>query len=377
MMLDAERDGMHASATRRRREGAIMFKPSLLASLIIGLAAIPVAAQQPTQEQRDAIRAACRSDFIANCSSVQPGGRDAFECLLRNDAKLSASCKAAVGAVAASQTPQAPQAPKPSPAAPSAEPAPVAASPGNQPGAGRGAQAEQIKAVRKACTLDDIAAHCSWISPGSPEILLCLQANAADLSPACQTAVAGLPPPSELKASETPAAPPAPAAPAPKKPPAPTRAAAPPSPVPAVAPAVAAKPTAQQTSAIRAACRSDFMSHCTGVTPGGAEALQCLQRNASELSAACRSAVAAIGGGAPAAAGAAATTAAPAVTPLTLPPFMLPRRRLLLLAICENDAKSICAGSQPGGGRVLDCLAANASSLSPNCYAALARAAHE
>jgi hypothetical protein len=47
-------------------------------------------AQQPTQAQRDALRAACRSDFIANCAGVQPGGRDALMCLVRNSAKLSA-----------------------------------------------------------------------------------------------------------------------------------------------------------------------------------------------------------------------------------------------------------------------------------------------
>ena len=119
------------------------------------------------------------------------------------------------------------------------------------------------------------------------------------------------------------------------------------------------------------------MSHCSGVTPGGVEALQCLQRNAAQLSPACRSAVAAIGGGGPPPGEAAAPAATPAVAPLTLPPFMLPRKRLLLLAICEADAKSLCAESAPGGGRVLDCLASHASSLSPNCYAALARAAHK
>ena len=31
-------------------------------------------AQQPTQQQRNAIRASCRSDFISNCAGVEPGG---------------------------------------------------------------------------------------------------------------------------------------------------------------------------------------------------------------------------------------------------------------------------------------------------------------
>jgi hypothetical protein len=343
-----------------------MFRSSLLAGLVLGVTVSPIVAQQPTQEQRDAIRAACRSDFMANCASVQPGGKDALECLMRNDAKLSAACKTAVGAIAV-------PAPSKPPAAPASSEPPAAEPPAKPAAAPAPSQADQIKAVRKACTLDDITAHCSWIAPGNPEIVLCLQANATDLSPACQSAVGSLPPAAVPKAVEAPA----PAAAPPKKPPAPARAAAPPPPAPAAAPVITAKPTAQQTSAIRAACRSDFMSHCSGVTPGGAEALQCLQRNAAQLSPACRSAVAVIGGGTPAGGEAAPSAATPAVAPLTLPPFMLPRKRLLLLAICEADAKSLCAGSAPGGGRVLDCLASNASSLSPNCYAAIARAAHE
>ena len=56
-----------------------------------------------------------------------------------------------------------------------------------------------------------------------------------------------------------------------------------------------AQPTAQQQSTLRNNCRSDFMSHCAGVQPGGAEAPQCLQRNAAKLSPGCQSAVNALG----------------------------------------------------------------------------------
>ena len=59
------------------------------------------------------------------------------------------------------------------------------------------------------------------------------------------------------------------------------------------APALA-QPTQAQRDAIRSNCRSDYMSNCSGVTPGGAEALQCLQRNMSKLSSSCQSAVNAI-----------------------------------------------------------------------------------
>jgi hypothetical protein len=55
----------------------------------------------------------------------------------------------------------------------------------------------------------------------------------------------------------------------------------------------AAQVTPEQQSAIRGACRSDFMSKCSGVTPGGKEALQCLQTNVASLSPACKTAVSA------------------------------------------------------------------------------------
>src|SRR5580692_3664 len=100
----------------RRSEGHAMFKSLAFAGLL--LLSNEVSAQQPTQSQRDAIRAACRSDFMANCSGVEPGGKEAFECLLRNDTKLAPACQAAVDAVAPS--PAAAQSPAAAPTAPPA-----------------------------------------------------------------------------------------------------------------------------------------------------------------------------------------------------------------------------------------------------------------
>lgn len=54
-----------------------------------------------------------------------------------------------------------------------------------------------------------------------------------------------------------------------------------------------AQVTAEQQSAIRANCRGDFISKCAGVTPGGKEALQCLQKNVAALSSGCKPAVSA------------------------------------------------------------------------------------
>jgi hypothetical protein len=56
-------------------------------------------AQEPTPEQQSAIRSNCRSDFMANCSGVPRGGKEAMQCLKDNVAKLSSGCQQAVKAV--------------------------------------------------------------------------------------------------------------------------------------------------------------------------------------------------------------------------------------------------------------------------------------
>jgi len=58
--------------------------------------------------------------------------------------------------------------------------------------------------------------------------------------------------------------------------------------------AQAQQPTKAQTDAIRASCRSDFLKNCSGVTPGGKDALACLQKNSAKLSAGCQTAVTAV-----------------------------------------------------------------------------------
>ena len=56
-------------------------------------------AQDPTEAQKSAIRSNCRSDFMSKCSSVTPGGTEAFQCLKKNEASLSGGCRAAVAAI--------------------------------------------------------------------------------------------------------------------------------------------------------------------------------------------------------------------------------------------------------------------------------------
>jgi hypothetical protein len=128
-------------------------------------------------------------------------------CLVSNETKLSPACRTAVSAIAAQ--PAAPH--HATPAAADAPPAAAQETPAPQPSpkaAAEGRAQDQLSAVRQACTLNDMLAHCSWIKPESPEILLCLQANSAALSPACRAAVgspqsAPTPPAAQAQPAET------------------------------------------------------------------------------------------------------------------------------------------------------------------------------
>src|SRR5947208_5046975 len=210
----------------------------------------------------------------------------------------------------------------------------------------------QRDAIKSQCRSDYIA-HCSSVPPGGEASLQCLQKNMSSLSSSCQSAV---------RAVEAPAA-------APAKP---AETAAP----KAAAPAAAGQPSSAQISAIRSACRSDYPKVCAGVPTGGAPALQCLEKNKAKLSAGCEKAVsAASGGGAAAAAPAAgaapagaAAAAAPAAAAVIVLRPMRPREELLVLrSACGADVRSICGGVQPGGGRIVQCLATNAAQLSSAC----------
>jgi hypothetical protein len=258
--------------------------------------AVPAFSQAPTDAQRSAIRSACRSDYMAHCSSVPPGGMASLQCLQKNMSSLSSGCQSAVRAVepAAEAEPKAEAKPEPKPEAkPEAAPAASSAAPAEKPAAAAGA--------------------------------------------------------------------------APK----------------AAASTPSKKPSSAQVAAIRSACRSDYMAHCSSVPTGGAAALNCLKQNKSSLSAGCEQAVNAAGGGstsggstaapaegnaAPADPATAAPGAAPAAAPMVLRP-MRPREVLFVLrSACGADVRALCAGVPPGGGRIVECLASQAASLSPACH---------
>jgi hypothetical protein len=62
--------------------GAAALKPLLAA---VTFAATTAAfSQAPTEAQREAIKSECRSDYMAHCSSIPPGGAASLECLQKN-----------------------------------------------------------------------------------------------------------------------------------------------------------------------------------------------------------------------------------------------------------------------------------------------------
>ncbi|MGO7975935.1 hypothetical protein ACC705_33675 [Rhizobium ruizarguesonis] len=248
---------------RRRLLFAISGLPAFCA---VVLSAGVAFAQAPTEEQRNAIKAECRSDFIAQCSGVTPGGIEALTCLQQHNATLSAGCRKAVSAVS-------------KPKSTSAEPAPAA------------------PATTGATT-----------------------------------------------------------------------------PVPAMA-----APTQAQRNAVKSACQRDFMAQCSGVTPGGTEALSCLQQHNAALSAPCQQAVAALGGsagggsaGSTPASGGAAATIATTPAPRAMMPAFSPREELMILReTCGSDFQALCRTVPLGGGRAIACLRDNLQRVSPACHRVL------
>jgi hypothetical protein len=216
---------------------------------------------------------------------------------------------------------------------------------------------EQISAIRASCR-SDFMTQCTGVKPGTKDALECLKRNAAKVSPSCKAALDAVgPPPTESAA---------PAKPAPA-------AAAPPPPPPAAA--ASKRPPSAQVAAVRAACRSDFGVHCPGVKAGSSAALRCLQANAAALSPPCRNAVMAMGEGDAPPPTAGTAPPPPTLAPLGPIPPMRPRKALEVLSFCGAEQRTLCGNVPPGGGRIIECLAANYAQLSPECYGALARAA--
>jgi hypothetical protein len=141
--------------------------------------------------------------------------------------------------------------------------------------------------------------------------------------------------------------------------------------------AFAQQPTQQQAAAIRNACRSDYMSHCSNVPTGGMEALQCLRDHVAALSPSCQTAVNAATPSPPPA----TATPAPAQpkppaqsSSASVPKLTRVQEAGLLRRSCGDDFRSYCQGTQLGEGRAVRCLVQNESRLSPACKRGLAEA---
>jgi hypothetical protein len=248
-------------------------------------------AQAPTEAQREAIKSECRSDYIAHCSSIPPGGAASLECLQKNMASLSAGCAGAVRAVEApTETKAEPreeikadpkeatkvepkEEPKPAPATttakPAAGPAPKAASaPAKQP------TGAQISAIRSACR-SDYPKVCAGVPTGGAPALQCLEKNEARLSASCRKAVAA------VSGGVAPSA--AGGA-------APATAGTTPAAAAAAAPVLALRPLRPREVlfVMRSACGEDVQALCPGVAPGGGRIIECLVTQSAKLSPACR-----------------------------------------------------------------------------------------
>jgi hypothetical protein len=263
-------------------------KTALLMAATFAIAA-PALAQAPSEAQRAAIKSNCRSDYMAHCSSIPPGGAASLQCLQQNMASLSGACAGAVKAVSApSETKAEPAAaPKEEPKETKAEPAP-AAEPARPAAAEPAAKAStkaasttpgkpssaQISAIRANCR-SDYPKVCAGVPTGGAAALQCLEKNKSKLSSACEKAVAA--------AGGGSAAPAASSA-------APASADAAPAAAPAEAAPLVLRPMLPREAlyVARSACGADVRALCAGVPIGGGRIIECLASQPAALSPACR-----------------------------------------------------------------------------------------
>ena len=274
----------------------------LAAGVVVSSAAF---AQAPSEAEREAIKSNCRSDYMAHCSSIPPGGAASLECLQKNMSSLSGACASAVKAASpASETKAAPAAapaakeePKETKSAPAAEPAKTAAEPAKpaaEPAAKESTKEStksstkaaatpgkpttaQISAIKANCR-SDYPKVCAGVPTGGAAALECLEKNKAKLSPACEKAVAAAGGGSAAPAAASTAAPASANA-------APTAAA------PAAAPAPLVLRPLRPREALfvaRSACGADIRTLCPGIPVGGGRIVECLASQPAALSPACR-----------------------------------------------------------------------------------------
>jgi hypothetical protein len=266
---------------------------SALALALLG--AGQAAAQQPSPDQIAAIKSSCRSDFMSKCWGVPRGGTEAFQCLKKNLASLSATCQQAVNAAIASATPPsppssttggtpaAPTSPPPAAAAKTAAPetAPPASSNTASP-----AQNSETKTAAPAESEESQPAAAAKPASGAQA------ATSSASGAAAKVAVPTMQAPKKSSSSAATAAKaeaPAAAEPTSVKKPSETQAAAPAE--PDAAPVPGFIPPRKKLMVLRN-CRQDLDAYCPGVSYGEGRQLRCLESNRATLSPDCQGALA-------------------------------------------------------------------------------------
>ncbi len=100
---------------------------------------------------------------------------------------------------------------------------------------------------------------------------------------------------------------------------------------------------------LEASCGEDIKKYCTTVTPGDGRILYCMQAHEDKISPAC----------------------AFDLNEVALHAQTTADHLREAVNACQGDIDKFCANTQPGQGRIAACLAANRTSVSKNCVAAV------
>ena len=112
---------------------------------------------------------------------------------------------------------------------------------------------------------------------------------------------------------------------------------------------------AEAIDRLAVACRNDIAKHCKSVNLGGGRMSQCLDRNATGVSAQCR----------------AANTEVRALLAKRI------QARALVPRVCDADIRRVCAGVQAGDGNLMECFYKAKANISPQCRQAVSDAGYE
>ena len=243
----------------------------------------------------------------------------------------------------------------------------------------------QRSAIRSQCRAD-YQAHCASVPPGGKASLQCLQQNMSSLSSGCQAAVRAVEAPAAPKAESAPVAPAESAPAAATAKPAAETAAPPPASNPPPAPKAAASTRGQKAEQcaggrdtkrvpqrLSAKLRRRADRRRRGFELSGKEQGEPV----GELSESRQRGRWRCGTGGRRCCGACGwwrsdgcndrRPAAPRAPALVLRP-MRPREVIFVLrSACGEDVRALCADVPAGGGRIIQCLATQAASLSPAC----------